>query len=90
MNFLNKEELDILSSYENDEFESDLTQERLDLLHSSAKKFAKKDQKINIHLSTFDLKAFQTKALEEGLSYQDLISSVLHKYISGSLEEVRP
>ena len=34
-----------------------------------------------------DLEAIQKRALEEGLPYQTLISSLLHKYVSGRLVE---
>ena len=44
-----------------------------------------KDQRINIRLSSADLQALRVKALQEGIPYQTLISSVLHKYVSGSL-----
>jgi predicted DNA binding CopG/RHH family protein len=47
----------------------------------------KKDRRINIRLSQKDLEALQTLALEEGLPYQTLIGSILHKYVSGSLVE---
>lgn len=41
----------------------------------------KKDQRISIRLSKQDLLGIQEKAVEEGLPYQTLISSVVHKYI---------
>jgi predicted DNA binding CopG/RHH family protein len=49
----------------------------------------KKDRRINIRLSQKDLEALQTLALEEGLPYQTLIASILHKYVMGSLVERR-
>ena len=42
---------------------------------------------MNIRLSSGDLSDIQTKALEEGIPYQTLIASVLHKYVSGRLTE---
>ncbi len=44
-----------------------------------------KDKRINIRISSKDLEGVQKKAVEEGLPYQTLISSVIHKYVSGSL-----
>jgi predicted DNA binding CopG/RHH family protein len=41
-----------------------------------------------IRLSSKDLEAFQKRALAEGLSYQTLISSLLHKYAAGRLKEL--
>ena len=47
----------------------------------------KKDKRMNIRLSEKDLKNLKIKALEAGLPYQTLVSMVLHKYVSGKLEE---
>jgi predicted DNA binding CopG/RHH family protein len=47
-----------------------------------------KDRRLNIRLSSKDLEAIQKRALAEGLPYQTLISSLLHKYASGRLKEV--
>ncbi len=54
---------------------------------AAAKATSVKDQRINIRLSSPDLKGLQVRAMEEGLPYQTLIASVLHKYISGRLVE---
>jgi len=43
-----------------------------------------KDARVNIRLSTADLEMLKRRAAEEGLPYQSLIASVLHKYVSGS------
>ena len=47
----------------------------------------RKDRRLNIRLSSRDLEAIQKRALAEGLPYQTLISSLLHKYASGRLTE---
>ena len=47
----------------------------------------RKDKRINIRIPERDLVLIQQRALEEGLPYQTLISSILHKYISGRLRE---
>jgi len=47
----------------------------------------RKDRRVNIRVSSKDLEAIQKRALEEGLPYQTLISSLLHKYASGRLKE---
>jgi len=47
----------------------------------------KKDRRINIRISSRDRDALQKRALEEGIPYQTLISSLLHKYVSGRLVE---
>ena len=46
-----------------------------------------KERRVNIRLSTPDLMDIQARALEEGLPYQTLIASVLHKFVSGRLVE---
>lgn len=48
----------------------------------------RKDRRLNIRLSSKDLEAIQKRALAEGLPYQTLISSLLHKYAAGRLKEV--
>jgi predicted DNA binding CopG/RHH family protein len=53
-----------------------------------AKATFRKDRRLNIRLSGKDLEAIQKRALAEGLPYQTLISSLLHKYVSGRLKEV--
>jgi len=42
-----------------------------------------KDKRVNIRISSTDLEALQTKAIEEGLPYQTFIASVLHKFAAG-------
>jgi predicted DNA binding CopG/RHH family protein len=53
-----------------------------------AKATFRKDRRLNIRLSSKDLEAIQKRAIAEGLPYQTLISSPLHKYASGRLKEV--
>ena len=53
-----------------------------------AKATFRKDRRLNIRLSNKDLEAIQKRALAEGLPYQTLIASLLHKYASGRLKEV--
>jgi len=46
-----------------------------------------KEKRVNIRLSTPDLMDIQARALEEGMPYQTLIASVLHKFVAGRLVE---
>ena len=46
-----------------------------------------KEKRVNIRLSTPDLMDIQARALEEGLPYQTLIASILHKFVSGRFIE---
>jgi predicted DNA binding CopG/RHH family protein len=49
----------------------------------------RKDERVNIRISSKDLQEIQKKAIEEGIPYQTLISSVLHKFVTGRLTERR-
>ena len=46
---------------------------------------SRKNKNINIRLSELDLDRIRTRAEREGLPYQTLISSVLHKYVNDRL-----
>lgn len=85
---LDKEEQGILNAFDNDEFISVLTSERAAEVKAYAENAFKKDKRINIRISSRDLTAIQRRASEEGVPYQSLVSSVLHKYVSGSLFDV--
>jgi len=85
---LDQQEQDLLHAYESDEFRSTMTKERKASIEELAAAAFKKDKRINIRLSGRDLSAIQRRALEEGIPYQTLVASVLHKYVSGSLYDV--
>lgn len=84
-----QEEKEILESFERGEWESVRDRGRLTQLQSYAKATRAKDKRITLRLSSLDLDAIQTKAIEEGIPYQTFISSILHKYITGRLVERR-
>ncbi|HXE97147.1 MAG TPA: hypothetical protein VN642_12110 [Dongiaceae bacterium] len=83
-----KYEEDILASFERGEWQSvpDLKDE-IARYASSAAATLVKNKRINIRLSSRDLEDIQTRAAEEGMPYQTLIASVLHKFASGRLTE---
>jgi predicted DNA binding CopG/RHH family protein len=85
---LQPDERDLLESLEGGEYDSVLTYERRKELETAASHTFKKDKRINIRISNRDLTAIQSKAFEEGIPYQTLVSSIIHKYISGSLRDV--
>lgn len=85
---LDQDEQALLDSFEAGEFESDLDDARRDYVANAAAESFRKDRRINIRISSRDLEALQRRALEEGLPYQSLVSSVLHKYVSGGLEDI--
>lgn len=83
-----REERELLTTVERGEWRSvkNLEKERT-RYQGYARATFKKDRRINIRLSQKDLDALQTLALEEGIPYQTLIASILHKYVAGSLME---
>ena len=85
---LDREEKDILNAFEAGDLKSNLTKKRKKELEAIAETTFKKDKRINIRISGRDLGAIQRRALEEGIPYQTLVSSVLHKYVSGGLRDI--
>ncbi len=81
----------ILTAYEKDELKS-TSPSRADLekFKTVATATFLKEKRINIRLSAPDLMDIQARALEEGMPYQTLIASVLHKFVSGRLVEPAP
>ena len=84
---LEADEQQLLDAFEQGALTSVATPALLNDLRQSARATGQKDQRINIRLSSGDLQAIRTRALQEGIPYQTLISSVLHKYVSGTLQE---
>jgi predicted DNA binding CopG/RHH family protein len=93
MTELDNEEKDFLETFEAGEWQSVKEPARLQELQGYAKAaLAKpletriaKDKRITLRLSSIDLESIQTIAVEEGIPYQTLISSILHKYVTGRL-----
>ena len=85
---LSDEEKDLLDAVEAGQFESVLTASRREELVAIAGNTFKKDKRINIRISNRDLAAIQSRATEEGIPYQTFVSSIIHKYISGSLQDL--
>jgi predicted DNA binding CopG/RHH family protein len=85
---LNPEDQEMLEAFDAGEFESDLKDVRRTQLAKLAAETIRKDKRINIRISSRDLEALQRRAIEEGLPYQSLVSSVLHKYVSGSFKDI--
>lgn len=83
-------EAEVLSAFERGTLKSVATRAELAKFKSAARATAIKDRRVNIRLTSGDLQDIQVKALEEGLPYQTLIASVLHKYVSGRLSEREP
>jgi len=83
---LDSEEMELLESLESDEWNSVENLENEIQVHQNiAKNTLKKDKRVNLRMSSKDLEAIKTYAVEEGLPYQTLMSSVLHKFVTGRL-----
>jgi len=84
---LNKEEQEILASYDNDEWVSVSTPASIEKYKTMANNTFKKNKRVNIRMTEMDLELLQERALIEGLPYQTLMSSVLHKFVTGRLTD---
>lgn len=78
----------ILDAYEKGELKSTSpSKAKLAKFKAAATATFLKEKRVNIRLSSPDLMDIQSRALEEGMPYQTLIASVLHKFVSGRLVE---
>jgi len=85
---LDKDEQEVLDSFERGEWKSVRNVKSEKTKHQSyARKTLKKDKRVNIRISSKDLEEIQTLAVENGIPYQTLISSVLRRYVSGRLTD---
>ena len=82
---MDREERELLKSVERGEWRSAASRAAVKRYVQVAHRTLRKDRRVNVRLAQVDLEGIRTKALEEGLPYQTLISSVLHKYVAGSL-----
>ncbi len=86
---LDREEVKILRDFERGELTSiNNFKEEKRQLEEAAHNFLQKDKRINIRISSRDLETLQKKAVKEGMPYQTLISSTLHKFVTGKLKSV--
>ncbi len=85
---LDQDEKELLESFEREEWRSVAGGEaEFQRYREYARATFKKDRRVNIRISSKDLEAIQKRALEEGIPYQTLIASILHKYVGGRLAE---
>ncbi|MCU7513342.1 MAG: antitoxin [Bacteroidota bacterium] len=84
-----KSEVDIIKSFENDEWKpvKDVEKNKAEYARY-AKNTGLKNKRINIRLSEKDLVNLKAKSLEEGIPYQTLIASIIHKYVHGKFREI--
>ena len=84
---LDREEQEILDAIENGRWEL-VKPKRSELQHYAriARNTLRKSQRMNIRISIADLNRIKAKAAEEGIPYQTLVASIIHKYVSGNLK----
>ena len=83
---LDNDEKEILKDFEEGNFESvDNLDEESSLAKRAANNFMKRDSRINIQISAADLNMVRRIAVQEGLPYQTLLASIIHKFVTGRL-----
>ena len=88
MNKLDHEEREILEAFESGNVKRSEDAADIKKRHQEyAEAMFRKDARINIRLPSKDLRGLQKKALAEGIPYQTLVASILHKYVEGRLHE---
>ena len=83
---ISHEEKELMESIERKEWKpvKNVNREK-DKAIEAARNTLKKDKRINLRLTQKDYQQIQIKAIEEGLPYQSLIASIVHKYLNGKL-----
>jgi len=85
-----KNEKALMESIEKEEWVSiNNLAEEIQKAREAARATVTKSERMNIRISPNDLRRLKIKAMEEGMPYQTLVSSIIHKYISGRLMEQR-
>jgi len=86
--YIDNEEQQLIESLEGEDWESSKDLEGWKtLLSKTAANTLTKDQRMNIRITKNDLDKIKLKAVEEGLPYQTLVTSIIHKYVTGKLTE---
>ena len=83
--YLDKDEMELAGSLENEEWVSDLTKKEKKQYEEYARYSLNKQKRINIRMNERDLRKIRAKAIEEGVPYQSLIAMLIHKYNEGKL-----
>ena len=83
-------EQEILASFERGEWKPIRNQKgEIAQLRAAAEATLLKNKRVNIRISSRDLEGLQARAAEEGVPYQTLMASVLHKFVSGRLVDTQ-
>ena len=87
---MNAEEREILEKFERgDLISSPDAEEEMETARLAARNTFNKSRRVNLRVTERDFKRAHARAREEGIPYQTLLSSVIHKYLSGRLTEKR-
>ena len=86
--YIDKEEQELMESLERDGWKPAKNLEDWKIvLSKTASNTLTKDQRMNIRITKNDLDGIKLKAAEEGMPYQTLVASIIHKYVTGRLTE---
>jgi len=90
MNKLNNEEKRIVRSYARGDWKSVKNRKtEVRRYQSYVRDALQKSSRVNIRISPQDLEGMQQRAVEEGIPYQTLMASVIHKFVAGRFVERR-
>ena len=88
LDFFDDEERELSASVERGEWKTVTNlEEEIAFAKKAAANSLKKEARINIRISQIDLDHLKQRAAYEGLPYQTLIASILHKYAAGHLDK---
>jgi predicted DNA binding CopG/RHH family protein len=88
---LDNEEQEIFEAFEQNELQSvHNTSEQIETAKVAARNATLKNHRVNLRLTERDFYLAHVRASEEGLPYQTLLASVIHKYVTGRLVERVP
>lgn len=79
-------EQEILNDLKNNHFVSTKNSKQImRVAEQAATNYIKRDNRVNVRISGSDLNMIKKTAAEEGLPYQTLLASIIHKFVSGRL-----
>lgn len=88
---LDKEEQALSDSFDRGEWKTvSNLEEEIALAKCAGANYLRKNTRVNIRMSSSDLERIKNIAAFEGLPYQTLIASVLHKFSAGHLDLQAP
>ena len=90
MKFFDDEERELYESVERGEWKSIRNAKALIKRHAEYAKYTiAKNKSVTFRVNAWDIERLKARALQEGIPYQTLLSSVVHKYVSGTLKDTR-